>query len=209
MLKTVEALHVRKDYEGALIELQKNEASIPDEIWHFNMGTTFGKLGNWPMARYHFLAAEERGLVSESLSNNRAIAEEKLETQKLERPLDAGDYLVRAGLFAAQGVLTFLGLLLLIAGLLQARRKTLRTFSACLGLAVALLGLNYWIGQWHRAVVVEPQAIFEGPSTIFATRGEVLPGVLVVTRPREDWLEIIYPSRFEGWIRPAGLKELK
>ncbi len=210
VLKTVEALYVQKNYEAALLELQQNQASIPEEIWHFNMGTTYGKLGSWPLARYHLLMAEARGLVSAKLSINKTIVEEKIGAQKLEQPLGTNDHLVRAGMLASEGMLTLVSLLFLIGGLLMLwRKRNIRAFGLCLAGTIMSLGLNLWIQSWNRTVVIDPQTILDGPSEIFASRGEVPAGIFLITKPGDDWLRIIYPSRFEGWIKPSGIKEIK
>ncbi len=210
VLKTVEALYAQKNYEAALLKLQQNQSSIPDDIWHFNMGTTYGKLGNWPLARYHLLTSEARGLVSSKLTKNKTFIEEKIGVQKLEQPLGTTDYLVRAGMLASEGILTLMSLLFLIGGLLVLwRKRNIRAFGLCLIVTVFSLGLNLWIEHWNRFVVIDPQTIFEGPSTIFASRGEVPAGVFLVTKPEDDWLKIIYPSRFVGWVKSTGIKEIK
>ncbi len=71
------------------------------------------------------------------------------------------------------------------------------------------VGLNWWVKSWPYAVVVAPQAIQEGPSAIFPARGELPVGVLVITREMGEWEEVIYPSRFQGWIKKQGLKVLE
>ncbi len=210
VLKTVEGLYAQKNYEGALLELQKNHAQVPEAIWHFNMGTTYAKLEKWPSARFHFLMAESRDLVSAKLTTNKSIVEEKIGTEKLEQPFAPGDYFVRAGLLVAEGMLTLVSLLFLVGGLLMLwRKRSVRAFALCLAVTVTALGLNLWIERWHRFVVIDPQTILDGPSAIFASRGEVPAGVFLISSPEEGWLRIIYPSRFEGWIKPTGVKEVK
>ena len=210
VLKTVEALYAQKNYEAALHELQQGQATIPEDIWHFNMGTTYGKLGSWPLARYHLLMAEARGLISSKLTINKTIVAEKIGAQKLEQPLGSSDYFVRAGMLASEGMLTLVSLVFLVCGLLVLwRKRNIKAFGLCLVMTVISLGINLWIERWNRFVVIDPQTILDGPSAIFASRGEVPAGVFLVAKPEDGWLRIIYPSRFEGWIKPSGIKEIK
>jgi len=32
---------------------------------------------------------------------------------------------------------------------------------------------------------------------------------MLVVVEKDGWLQIIYPSRYQGWVKPEGMKELK
>ncbi len=210
VLKTVEAYHNQKDYTSALSLLQANKANISPGVWHYNVGTMYGKLENWPMARYHFLMAELEGLSSKEVISNRILAEEKLEVQKLEKSFSSSDFFIKGSLEASQGILTSVSLLLVFFGVVCLwKKKTFKMIGILFGTSLIFVGLNLWIQTWNKYIVIKPQPIYEGPSIIFAKREELPQGVLLVTRQKDDWLQVIYPSRFEGWIKLNGLKELK
>lgn len=210
VLKTIETLYAQKDFQKALKTLELNQGKISPGLWHYNVGTIYGKLENWPLARFHFLMAENEGLQTKEVILNRTIAEEKLEVLRLEKPLSTKDYFFKAGLEATSGIFTTISLILILIGLITFWKKSsIKALSICLVFAFGIMGLNYWVESWDKALVVETQSLQDGPSTIFGDRGEIPPGVLLITHKKGDWLQVMYPSRYEGWLKNVGLKELK
>jgi hypothetical protein len=210
VLKTIETLYAQKDYQKALKTLESNQGKISPGLWHYNMGTIYGKLENWPQARFHFLMAEKEGLHTKEVILNRTISEEKLEVIRLEKPLSTKDYFYKAGLEASSGIFTTVSLIFLLIGLaIFWKKSSIKALGLFLVLSFGITGLSWWVQSWHRALVVEPQSLHDGPSAIFGAREEIPTGVLLITRQKGDWLEVMYPSRFQGWIKNVGLKELK
>lgn len=208
-MKTFEDYYVKKDYSNALTYLQEHSKDIPTDLWHYNLGTTYARLSQFPSARYHLLKSAQQGFNTPSLTQNLDFVEEKLEVTKLEKSLDLGDYLHKTGMLFEGEILTTLSLLCLIAGLLALKQK--RSFlRAALLLVLTLLplGVNYWISHWPRALVIRATAVFEGPSAIFEGQNEVPAGVLIITNGSGEWRQILYPSRFGGWVKSKDLKEL-
>lgn len=210
VLQTVEKFYVEKDYQGALRTLESNQGKISPGIWHYNMGTVLGKLEQLPLARFHLLAAIENGFSDKPVIVNKDLIESKLGVDKIEKPLSAIDYGVKSGINATHGILTALSLILLIVGLVSYFRKSsFKLFTSLIILSASTLLLNWWITTWDKYIVVEAQSIHDGPSGIFASQAELPAGLFIVTRPNGSWLQIIYPSRFQGWIKNTGLMELK
>lgn len=210
MLKTVESAFAQQDYLGALKILEKHQNEISPGIWHYNVGTIYGKLGNYPLSRYHLIMADENGLSTKEVISNRNLVEEKLDIARYEKPISWSDYLIKAGMASSHGLLTSLSLLLIIVALLSFwKKQQFKIFSVVLAIGIAVMGLNWWIHSWSRSIVLSGQPLHEGPSAIFEAKDEVPVGVLLVTIEKEGWLQIIYPSRFQGWIKNKGLKELE
>ena len=209
-MKTFEDYYLKKDYPNALITLEKNQSAMDLGLWHYNIGTVYGKMNNWPMARFHFILAETSGLHSNELNQNQQLVEEKLEVEQLEKPIGTSDYLIKAGFIAADGPLLSIGFLFLAVGLWVLRKKpTLKSAAIFVFAVVTPLMLDVWIDSWPRKIVVTPKPIFEGPSALFGTHGELPAGVVVITNTKDDWEKIIYPSRFSGWIKSDGLQRLE
>lgn len=165
---------------------------------------------NWPMARYHFLMAEDQGMNTKVVGENKKLVEEKLEIERLEKASGASDYFIKGSLVASEGPLTSLGLLLLVIGL-WILKKTPTFKKAMLFLAIVMmpLALNFWIESWPKKIVTETKVVYAGPSAIFETVGEIPEGIMVLTDSKGEWEKIVYPSRFTGWIKSEGLKRLK
>lgn len=210
MLKTVESSFAKKDYSAALKNLESNQSQIPPGLWHYNMGTVYGKMENYPLARYHLLRAQAEGFISKESFSNLELVERKLDIEKLEKPVTTTDYFVLGGLTAAQGILGMVSLCLIIVAIFTLWKKnSLKVFGLILLPAFIFIGLNVWINNWNRQIVINPQPIFEGPSAIFEARNEIPSGVMVIVNEKDGWLQIVYPSRYQGWVKPEGLKELK
>lgn len=209
-LKTVEAFYVQKDYANALRTLEANKSKISTGLWHYNMGTIHAGMKEWARARYHFLQAEKEGFVSKEAEQNLELAETALDISRLEKPLAWSDYAAKGALIASEGILGTMALFILIIGMVSViKKKSLSALSILVVLVLAVVGLNFWIGSWPLAVVMKPQAIQEGPSVIFAGREELPIGVLVIATHEGEWRKILYPSRYQGWIKNTGLEELK
>jgi hypothetical protein len=210
VLKTVQTFYAQKDYEKALLTLKENQAKIPEGLWHYNMGTIYGKMEEYPLARYHFLLADKKGYNNEELLSNKELVEEKLQVEKLEQSYSTTDFFLKAGLAARDGIFTLLGLILVLAGLISLWKKTgFKVWGSLFFIAVFVISLNWWVDLLDKRIVIEGQAIQEGPSAIFRATDELPVGIMLITTEKNGWLKIIYPSRFEGWIKDKGLRELK
>jgi hypothetical protein len=210
VLKTVEALYQKKDYQEALKVLLTNRREISPGIWNYNIGTVYGKLGNDALARFHFLKAEAEGFVTEEVVTNKKLVEKNLDVEKLESPISLSDYLIKGGLVAGEGIFTFFALVFALIALWRIlKKKALAASMSLAGMALALLLMDWWVDSWNRVVVVGPQLTYDGPSAIFQVSDELPRGVLLVTEEKDGWSKIIYPSRFQGWMKRTGVMELE
>lgn len=209
-MKTFEAHYAKKEYANALQVLHKNSSAVSPGLYHYNAGTAEAALKNWAKARYHFLLASREGMTSEALANNLKVSETELNVGRLEKPLGLRDQLYQGSLFAAEGWLTTLSLLILVIGLWSMRKtRDLKSMVITLALVLLPLGLNLWIDSWPKSIVAQAEVIKEGPSTIFSNTGEVPAGIFIITKKQEGWEEILYPSRYQGWIKSNGLLRLE
>lgn len=201
-MKTFEKLYEQKDYPAALEALKKGAGEISSDAWNYNMGTVYAKLGNWPMARLHLIQSVKQGFSSEKLIQNLELVEEKLEIGKLEKPTSTADYVIQGSQFINGGVLTALSLIIFIIGLWKLKNKMNynRVIFWSILMLLPLL-INLWISHWPFGIVQKHTALRDGPSVIFPTKDELPAGVLVLSIKKNGWTKIIYPSRFEGWVK--------
>ena len=209
-LKTVESLYIQKDYANALKILVAKQSELPSGLWNYNMGTVYAAMENWPLARLHLLRADILGTGSQEAVQNLELVESKLDVENLEKPLSLSDYLAQGSMIASEGILTSFALLILVIGLWNLRKQnSLKFLIGLFSTVLFVLGINWWIRSWPKAIVTKPQIIHEGPSGIFPEREELPAGVLVISSSSDGWQKIYYPSRFKGWIKNEGLKELE
>jgi hypothetical protein len=210
VLKTFESFYLKKDYQNALQTLQSHKSEIPAGLWNYNVGTVMAQEQRLSEARFHFLQAAKFGFETKELSQNKELVEDKLEISRLEKPQSTQDYLVKAALIAQDGLLTTVSLLILVIGLWVLRRKAdFKKIILFLVLVLTPIALNFWISSWSKAVVKIAQPLNEGPSVIFGNVGEVPAGVLVITRNEGEWHQVLFPSRFQGWIKNNELLKLE
>jgi hypothetical protein len=209
-LGTFADFYAKGDFPNAMKELERNREKISPGLWHFNMGIVKAKLMMPAEARFHFLEAHLKGFTNEKLAQNESLVEDELEVKTLEKPLDTMDYAVKFGLWAQNGFFTMISLMFLLGGLLILKKQ--RKYSILVltvVMALVPVGISYWVKTWDKFVNVVPLQVMDGPSVIFGSRGELPAGILLITRRSGDWSEVVYPSRFRGWIRNTGLKELE
>ena len=198
------------DYPNALLTLNNQKSNLPDDIWHFNMGTVLGKLDQLPLARYHFMMAEAKGFHGEQLSEAQDYISEKLELERLEKPIEVQDYLFRTGMIFSEGIFTTFSLIFVVLGIWLIRKKAqISQIIMIFVLALIPLGLDFWVRSMPKRIVMDSTPVFEAPTAIFGTKGELPPGVMIITKQKEGWEYVLFPSRFSGWIKPVGIKPLE
>jgi hypothetical protein len=210
ILKTVESAYQQGDFQGAISTLEKNQIHVTPGLWHYNMGTLYAKLENFPLARYHFLMSDMEGYTNKDLIKNKKIVEEKLDIPKHEKMLSTSDYFIRGSVEATHGIFTMVCLLIIICGVfLSFRRSNFKAFRFSLVLSCLVLVINFWVQNWKKFIVLEGQVLHEGPSSIFLSNQEVPPGTMIVVLEKDDWLRVLYPSQYGGWIKHNGIRKLK
>jgi len=173
------------------------------------MGTVLAQLNQLPEARLHLLIAQKIGLISPS-NQNLELVEEKLEITRLEKPLSVSDYFFKTSFLAAEGWLTTLSLIFLITGIIICRKSaSVKKLGLFFIATITPLIFNFIINAVPLEISLKPIVFKEGPSEIFMDRGEIPAGVMLITREREGWREILFPSRFNGWVKDnPNLKRL-
>ncbi len=210
ILKTFEAYYQKNDFKNALKTLSDHPESLPSGLWHYNLSTVYAKLENWPLARFHLLVATKEGVSVPGISQNQTLIEEKLEVGKLEKSLSTSDYLYKAAKFITIGEITSFSLVFLLIGLLILKKKpSFKRFSILLILTLLPLSFSLVLKKYPEGIVLSTEKVLDGPSVIFGSVADIPAGIKVITTGDGDWREILWPSRFHGWIRTSALKELE
>jgi hypothetical protein len=209
-LKTIQNFYVQKEYAKAIDWLENNQSQMDKAIWHFNLGLFNAKLENWSNARFHFLQAELMGYSGLEINQNLKIINDRLDLIQFEKALSTKDHVIKVGMELSHGVfIIFAIFMVLLSLILSLKKRDVKKVLFFLVLGFLFIGADLWIRSWDKRVVIESQEIVEGPSSIFSAKEELPPGLVVVVDSKDEWLKIIYPSRFSGWIKDRGLKELK
>lgn len=201
-MKRFEELYQSKDYQGAEAYLKEVRADIGEWNYHFNMGVLKTAEANLAQARLHYLQAKKYDDGSVELATNLENLNKKLDLAVLEKPQGANDYYYQTILNIPDVLWTSLSLVVFIVGYLVIRK----TFRWNQILTVALLGilpLVYfaYIKTIDTYISNTEMSIYDGPSELFVGQYQIPAGVRIIGKKRDQWLEIKYPSKFQGWIK--------
>jgi len=208
-LETFEKFYKGKQYRQALDYLQKHQQDLDPGIFHYNFGLLMIHNENWPLARYHFLMAENNGVLDKALFVNEKLVEEKLDTARYEEPQTINDYFIKYSMEMSAGYYTTLSLIFLIGGLVIVRKiSNLRAWTIWSLLVLAPILYNYWVDSWEKVIVEKEIVLMDGPSNLFLTEKKIPPGALLVLKTKDGWSKVIYPSELHGWIRDTDYKRI-
>ncbi|HLW55969.1 MAG TPA: SH3 domain-containing protein, partial [Bacteriovoracaceae bacterium] len=88
------------------------------------------------------------------------------------------------------------------------KSKNLRHFLMITVVMVMLSGLSLWTRHWPWSVAEQEVDVYHGPSEIFDKVQVVPKGIKFLGLEKDSWIKIIYPSRFEGWVKKENISEL-
>ena len=210
VLKTFGDFYEKKDFKSALQTLKDHPESMSVGQWHYNLGLVHARMGNWAESRFHFLAAEKTGMMNSDIDQNINLVTDKLEITKLEKPQSFTDYFFKTTKFLSGGELTTISLFILMIGLFSLKKKmTAAKLAFVIIFSLLPLSIGWVANKFPEAVVINETKIQEGPSKIFGAITDVPAGIKVIIQGEGEWRQVIYPSRFRGWIQHNVLKELE
>lgn len=200
-----EALYLKKDYKAAAEYLLKNKQELNSGIFHYNLGTVYSKMGDYPAARFHLEKAIKEGYINTSSLNNLTYVKSQLQVDDLSTSALLPDELMNfaLGVPSAAYLSTSLFGLLIVLVLIKAKKIQRRVTTAIgiLLVAAPLLFSHFYLERVNYAVAFKDLPLYEGPSKIFAEKGKVRAGSKIVLGDyKEGWFYIKFPIALAGWI---------
>lgn len=188
--------------------LNSNQQHLESSVYFFNLGRVYAADKNWPEARIAFLKSQKMLARKETLSNLEII-EKQMVIAELESPRSIKDYLVNSTYFLGTEMVLTINLLLLVGGLWMIQKsKDIRKLITIATMILLLSALSLWTHYWPWAVAENEIHVYHGPSEIFE-KVELIPqGMKFLGLEKDSWIHVIYPSRFEGWIKKENISEL-
>lgn len=200
-----EALYVKKDYKGAANYLLRNKQQLDSGIFHYNLGTVYSKMGDYPAARFHLEKALKEGYINSSSLNNLSYVKTQLQVDDLSTSSMLPDELMNTALAIPSSAYLTMTLFFLITGMLLVKtkkitRKTTMVASAFL-IAAPLLFSQLYLERVNYAVAFKDIPLYEGPSKIFSEKGKVRAGSKIILGDfKEGWFYVKFPISLAGWI---------
>lgn len=188
--------------------LNSNQQNLEPSAYFFHLGRVYALENQWAEARIAFLKSQNIIPRPETAENLKLI-ETKMAIKEVESPRTIKDYIINATYFTGTELALTLNLLLLVIGLWTYRRS--RNFKKLMSILILMLILgsfSLWINSWPWKIAEDELNVYQGPSEIFDTVQVVPKGIKFLGVEKDKWINIIYPSRFEGWIKKEKISEL-
>lgn len=207
---TFEALYLKKDYKGAANFLLQNKQQLSSGIFHYNLGTVYSKMGDYPAARFHLEKAIKEGYINSSSLNNLTYIKSQLSIDDISTSTNLPDQLMNISLTIPPAAYGSFSLILLLLGitLLKSKKlvkKTSILFLVALIAAPLLFSVGY-LDKVNYAIAFKEVPIYEGPSKIFTEKGKVKAGSkIILGEYKEGWFYIKFPISLAGWINKDQL----
>lgn len=207
---TFEAFYLKKDYKAAADFLLQNKQQFDSGIFHYNLGTVYSKLGDFPAARFHLEKAIKEGFINSSSLNNLGFVKSQLQVDDLSTSTSVPDQVMNTALALPSAAYLTISLLMLLVGLVMIKsKKIVRKMSLALLLLVVatpVLFSEFYLDKINYAVSFKDVPLYEGPSKIFSEKGKVKAGSkLILGEFKEGWFYVKFPISLTGWINKDQL----
>lgn len=203
-------LYAKKDFKNAVDYLLHNKQQFSSGTFHYNLGTTYAKLGDVGAARFHLEKAREAGVYHSAMINNLRFVEAKIDAEDLSTSTSFADQVIDYSLkVPTSGYLTISLFLLIITTLIFIKNKQMNSLKSWCILVVCLTPIMYsqfYLQSLNQAVSLKEITVYEGPSKIFQEKGKIKPGAKVLLGEFKDgWFFIKYPTSLSGWVNKDNL----
>ena len=210
ILKSLEELYLKKNYEEASTLLIKNKSDLDTGLFHYNLGTVYAKWGNLAAGRYHIEKSIKSGFVNSASLNNNQFIKEQLALDDLNTSKSLNDQWMDFSLALPLGAYLLFALTLsLIAVGWKKLNKEVNSYVLAFLLIVGVAPLTYKltvVDKINYAVLLEEGVVREGPSRIFDQKAALNPGTkVIITKYDNGWYFISNPIHLSGWIERKNL----
>ena len=205
-----EELYLKKDYKGAANYLLQNKQQLNSGIFHYNLGTVYSKMGDYPAARFHLEKAIKEGYINSSTLNNLTYVKTQLQVDDLSTSTMIPDQIMNSTLSIPSSAYLSITLILVLLGTVLLKTKKLVKKSS-IALFVALVAFPFLFSQFYLnkvnyAVAFKDVIVYEGPSKIVSEKGKVKAGSKIILGDfKEGWFYIKFPISLAGWINKDQL----
>lgn len=204
--KSLEALYLKGDYQEAQKVLLAHKDQFEPGVFHYNLGTTLMKMGNFAAGRYHLEKALKNGYVDSKVIHNLSVAKGHLGVSDIESSKKPLDMLLSISLdvpFSLYLSLTLIFALLVLV--LYKFKKIMKGYLVIAALVLSLIPVLYsllFVGQYNYAVALSDTPLREGPSQIYGEISKVKAGSkFIVGEMQDGWYYIQSPNFLAGWVK--------
>lgn len=206
----LEALYLKKDYKGAADYLLQNKQQLDSGIFHYNLGTIYSKMGDFPAARFHLEKALKEGHINSSSLNNLTFVKSQLQVDDIATSTNLPDQMMNTALAIPPAAYISMTLIFLLCGIsLLKSKKLVRKISIALFallIAAPVVFSSFYLDRVNYAIAFKDVPVYEGPSKIFAEKGNIKAGSKIILGEfKEGWFYVKFPISLTGWINKEQL----
>ena len=205
-----EELYAAKDYKGAINFLLQNKQHFDSGTFHYNLGTTYAKLGEFGAARFNLEKALENGMYNSATLNNLSFVQSKIDAEDLSTSTSAIDQVIHYSLKIPSEAYLSTSLFILLIFLIMIKiKKITNKMVITIFILIALIPFTLsksWVASLNPAVALKEISVYEGPSKVFQEKGKIRPGAKIVLGEFKDgWYFVKYPINLSGWVNKDNL----
>jgi len=204
--KSLEAHYLKGEYAEAQKLLLANKDQFDLGLFHYNLGTTLMKMGNFAAGRYHMEKALKAGYVDSKVLHNLSVAKSHLSVNDIGNSTNPLDIVLSFSLDIPFSLYLSLTLVFAFIMLLLIRLKKLtRPYLMIVLGVIVFLPLFYagiFLNRFNFAMTLNDSPLREGPSQIYGELTKVKAGSkFIVGESQGDWFYIKSPTSMVGWIK--------
>jgi hypothetical protein len=205
-----EELYLNKDYKAAIDNLLKNKQLFNSGTFHYNLGTTYSKLGDLATARYHLEKSIQDGYINASSINNLKFVKTKLDVEDVTTSSSMLDQTMNIATELPVPGYTLITLIFFLVIIVLLRLKKLQSrLKIGISIVCACLPLIFYfsvVAHLHPAITFRDISLQEGPSKIFSEKGKVKAGSKILVGDFKDgWFFVKHPESLVGWVTKEQL----
>jgi tetratricopeptide (TPR) repeat protein len=203
-------LYKKKDYKGAANYLLQNKQQLNSGIFHYNLGTVYSKIGDYPAARFHLEKSLKEGYINSSSLNNLIYVKSQLQVDDISTSSNLPDQFMNTVLIIPPAAYVSFSLVLLLLGIALVKSKRLvKKISMALMLILIILPIafsQFYLNKVNYAITFHEAPLYEGPSKIFSEKGKIRAGSKIILGDyKEGWFYVKFPISLTGWVNKDQL----
>lgn len=204
--KSLEAHYLKGEYAEAQKLLLANKDQFDPGIFHYNLGTTLMKQGNFAAGRYHLEKALKNGYVDSKVIHNLSVAKSQLAVNDISNSNNPLDLALSFSLDIPFSLyLSGTLILSLLAMLLIRLKKVTRLYGIIILAVVVMFPILYaglFVNRFNFAMALTDSSLREGPSQIYGELSKIKAGSkFIIGEMQGDWYYIKSPASMAGWIK--------
>jgi len=208
--KTFEELYVKSDFKGAASYLIQNKQQLNSGIFHYNLGTVYSKLNDYPAARFHLEKAIKEGFVTSSSLNNLNFVNLKLQVDDLSTSNNFFDQCINSTLaLPGSAYLSFSLIIALSSAFILKSKKSISKTAIAIAFLLTIAPIAFYqayLSNINYAIALKDVPVYEGPSKIFHEKGVVHAGSkIILDEFKEGWFFVKNPISLSGWVNKDQL----